>query len=135
MISSVMKDRLSDRAAIARIIREEQAIPWYADDPPHEFRGVSPEDTSFEMARNCDLYLLIIFPQYGTQVSADDSRSVTHQEFAAARAENPQKVEVFIAVFQAEAAQRSDAPPPDQFGSRADALLQALQLRRSDLAP
>jgi hypothetical protein len=42
MIGSVMKDRVSDRAAIARIIREEQAIPWHADDPPHEFRGVSP---------------------------------------------------------------------------------------------
>src|SRR5262249_24114458 len=70
------------------------------------FRNTSGETVSFRMAEHCDLYLLIIFPRYGTQVFPDDPRSVTHQEFAHAREVNPYKVDVFIA---AEAESSPDA--------------------------
>ena len=107
MISSVMKDRRAERAAVARVIAEMQYIPWYADDPPHEFRGVSGEELSFRMAEQCDLYLLIIFPRYGSVLFPDDPRSVTHQEFEHARGQNRYKVEVFVA---AEARDHPESP-------------------------
>lgn len=97
MISSIMRGVEAERAAVAHVIEEERAVPWYADSPPYEFRGVSPETLSFRMAQDCDLYLLIIFPRYGSLVNPDDTRSVTHQEFDRARQANPYKVEVFIA--------------------------------------
>jgi hypothetical protein len=40
----------------------------------------------------------------------DDSRAVTRQDFAAARAENPQKVEAFIAVQAFAVAEEGKAP-------------------------
>ena len=107
MISSVMRDREADRETIARVIEELGDIPWYADNPPHEFSNISGETLSFRMAEDCDLYLLIIFPRYGT-VFDGDPRSVTHQEFDRARQVNPYKVEVFIAA-EAKANPESDA--------------------------
>jgi hypothetical protein len=91
---------------LATLISDAGLTPWYAEDPPDAFRGVSSETVSFEMAARCDLYLLIIFSRYGSQVYPDDSRAVTHLEFERARTV-PRRVRVFIAQ---EALEHADSP-------------------------
>lgn len=112
MISSAMKDLGTERDAIARVITDAWLTPWYAENPPEEFRGVTGETLSFEMASHCDLYLLVIFARYGSRVFAGDSRSVTHQEYVKAREDNPRKVRVFIA---ADALEHADTPDLQAF--------------------
>ena len=104
MISSAMRGYGVERAALAQVIKEVGLTPWYAEEPPAEFAGVSGETLSFEMAARCDLYLLIIFPRYGSQVYPDDTRAVTHLEFEQARIV-PRRVRAFIAQ---EALERAD---------------------------
>ena len=109
MISSAMRGYGVERAALAQVIRELGLTPWYAEEPPAEFAGVSGETLSFEMAARCDLYLLIIFPRYGSQVYADDTRAVTHLEFERALIV-PRRVRAFIAQ---EAWERADSEEAD----------------------
>jgi len=96
MISSAMRGYRTERLTLAALIVNAGLVPWYAENPPDEFRGVSSETVSFEMAARCDLYLLIIFSRYGSQVLPADTRAVTELEFERARS-RPRRVRVFVA--------------------------------------
>jgi HEAT repeat protein len=107
MISSVMEGFKAERAALAAVITGAGLIPWWAEDAPNEFRELSAAELSFAMARQCDLYLLVIFPRYGSQALSASRLSVTHEEFRQARAAHPRAVRAFLL---ADAITQADMP-------------------------
>lgn len=114
MVSSTMRDLPRERVVAERVITGARLTPWYAERPPAELTG-SPYELSREMARTCDLYLLIVGSRYGSHpdgMPADDPRSVTHLEFDIARAANPRKVRVFL---PDDIERLSDPEHPDEY--------------------
>lgn len=95
MVSSTVKDLAGERDAI---------LSLYSDDSIFEIVGAEPyidESTAsssvlktIDLARNCDLYILILGQKYGFELS--DGRSATELEFDEAVHQDPTKVLVFL---------------------------------------
>lgn len=94
MISSTIKDLLSDRDAIQKAFTN---IPFCtivgADPVKSAVVGRSPYIATIEMAERCDLYILILGGKYGFKLK--DGRSATEVEFDAAYSRDPTKILVF----------------------------------------
>ncbi|HSK79624.1 MAG TPA: DUF4062 domain-containing protein, partial [Thermoanaerobaculia bacterium] len=94
MVSSTTQDLTSERDAAAAAVASFGFEVLRAE----VLGGVaaSPRSVCIEMARNCDIFLLLIGRRYGFVLS-DEDVSVTEMEFRTAAKENPNKILVYVA--------------------------------------
>ena len=105
MISSTVDDLLAERDAINDL---------YKNDPLFEIIGATPFINSssasssaiktLDLAKECDLYILIMGSKYGYKL--DNGKSATEVEFDAAYHQDPTKVLVFLKKGDAEEDQK-----------------------------
>lgn len=92
MISSTVDDLIEEREVTERAIRELQLTGFRAEtfgSVPHP-----PKVVCEFLAQQCDIFVLIIGKRYGHIMS--DGISVVEFEYRVARAQNPQKILVYI---------------------------------------
>lgn len=97
MVSSVVRNLEGERDAILRLFQPEK-FPFV------ELTGCNPYDTAslpessgnatVKLARDCDLYILILGKDYGMET--DEGKSATEVEYDAAIKADPTKVLVFL---------------------------------------
>jgi len=92
MISSTMKDLGPERESVDRAIQDFHFERFRAE--ALGARSRSPRKICDEMAKKCDLFILVIGEKYGSIIK-DLGISVTHREYNVARADNPQKIVVY----------------------------------------
>src|SRR5579872_5072785 len=98
MLSSTMSDLKAERQVAHDAVVEAGAQPWWAEEPPSLFAG-QPRDFCKQMAEQCDLFLLILGPNYGFTPEGqpgDAGQSITQMEFQWARAESKRKIRIFV---------------------------------------
>lgn len=94
MISSAIKDLLADRDAVVKVLGSIQYVKPIGAKPikgPSHTRN--PYFVTVEMAKNCDLYILLLGRRYGDEMV--DGMSPTEIEFQAAYKSDPTKILVF----------------------------------------
>lgn len=94
MISSTVKDLIAERDALNKTFSQIPFINLVGANPLN-IAAVSRNSNlaTIEMAKNCDLYILILGTKFGYELN--DGRSATEIEFDAAFKEDPTKVLVF----------------------------------------
>lgn len=100
MISSTIKDLLADRDAVVKVLGSIQYVKPIGAKPikgPSHTRN--PYFVTVEMAKNCDLYILLLGRRYGDEMV--DGMSPTEIEFQAAYKSDPTKhhVELKYKIF------------------------------------
>ncbi len=99
MISSTIEDLRPEREAVDQAIQDFHFERFRAE--ALGARSRSPKEICDQMAKECDLFILILGEKYGFIIN-DLHISVTHREYNVARADNPQK----ILVYEKQAANR-----------------------------
>jgi hypothetical protein len=92
MISSTVEDLGPEREVADRAIRKLNLTRWRSEtfgSVPHP-----PKVVCEFLAQQCDIFLLIIGERYGHTMS--DGKSVVEFEYRTARAQNPQKILVYV---------------------------------------
>lgn len=92
MISSTIEDLGPEREAVDQAIQNFHFVRFRAE--ALGARSRSPREFCDEMAKKCDLFILILGEKYGFIIN-DLGISVTHREYNVARADNPQKMLVY----------------------------------------
>lgn len=93
MISSTIDDLGPEREAVDRVINEFEFERFRSESLPSISRA--PREVCEDMARDCDLQILLIGERYGW-VIPDLGMSVTEREYDVARASDSTKVLVFV---------------------------------------
>jgi HEAT repeat protein len=93
MISSTTEDLVKEREIVDRAIKSFKFERYRAESMGSISR--SPREVCEQMARDCDLLVLITGERYGW-IIPDLGVSVTHREFEVARLENPKKILVYV---------------------------------------
>ncbi|EHR79819.1 hypothetical protein OCC_02089 [Thermococcus litoralis DSM 5473] len=95
MISSTIIDLKDDRKAILDVLRKYPFVhPIGAFPILYPVPGVTPEIGTIQMARDCDLFILILGGRYG--YVTPHNKSATEIEFEAAYFSDPTKILVFV---------------------------------------
>lgn len=92
MISSTIEDLAQERAAVDSAIRDFRFERFRSESMGSLSR--SPEQVCDEMAKECDLFILIVGEKYGW-IIPHLSISVTEREFQVAKNDNPGKILVY----------------------------------------
>lgn len=94
MVSSTMKDLQGERDAILTVFEHNEYVRLIGAAPyANTSRTFSSAFNTLEMAKTCDLYLLILGNQFGSV--RRDGRSATEAEYDAAYHDDPTKILVF----------------------------------------
>lgn len=94
MISSVINGLEAERHAIKECLNDIQFVKLIGASPYNNTaRSASSAYATIEMARTCDLYILILSEKYGTEILG--CQSATEAEFNAAFKDDPTKIMVF----------------------------------------
>jgi ABC-type nitrate/sulfonate/bicarbonate transport system permease component len=93
MISSTIKDLEPERTVVAKAIADFRFERFRSESMGALSR--SPETVCDEMARECDIYILIVGASYGW-VIPHSNISVTEREYDVARASDPEKILVYV---------------------------------------
>lgn len=105
MISSTVTDLYSERDAVKKSFEENPFVNLIGADPLNETAMASnPRILTGNMAKDCDLYILILGNKFGFDIGS--GKSATEIEFDAAIRDDPTK----ILVFQ----KQIDEPPEEQ---------------------
>lgn len=95
MVSSKVVGLEAERDAIAHVFKDNRMIELIGANPfADESRASSSAVETIKMARECDLYILIIGSQYGMELP--NGKSATEVEFDAAFRQDPTKILVFL---------------------------------------
>ena len=97
MISSTVKDLEPERDAVDRAIRDFRFQSFRTESIGSISR--SPVDVCENLARECDLYVIVIGERYGWVIPRL-GKSVTEREFEIARTDNPHKILVYEKMVQ-----------------------------------
>jgi hypothetical protein len=93
MISSTIKDLEQERDAADRAIRRLRLTRFRAE--TYGSRPHSPLRTCASMAKGCNIFILIIGERYGSIIESGGI-SVVEFEYNVARAQNPEKILVYV---------------------------------------
>lgn len=94
MVSSTVKDLLDERDAIMKTFKEISFVKLVGAEPLNDTPiAGNPRVVTTEMARTCDLYILILGNRFGEDVG--NGKSATEVEFDAAMRDDPTKILVF----------------------------------------
>lgn len=94
MLSSTVKGLEEERKAVKSVFKNIGFIELIGVDPVNEFSyGISSRIKTVEIARDCDLYLLILGKEFGLELP--NGRSATEIEFDEAMKDDPTKILVF----------------------------------------
>lgn len=94
MISSTVKDLIGERDAIKKAFDEISFVDLIGADPLNETAYSSNSRTiTTKLARDCDLYILILGNRFGIDVG--NGKSATEVEFDSAFRDDPTKVLIF----------------------------------------
>lgn len=95
MISSTVKDLLGEREAIANVFERMEFLNLLGTTPYLDSSApFSSAYKTIEMAKECDLYILILGEEFGFELK--DGRSATEAEFDSAYHDDPTKILVFL---------------------------------------
>lgn len=106
MISSTIEDLKRERDAIDGAIRHFRLQRFRSEMLGSLAR--SPREVCEELARDCDLYVLIVGRRYGW-IIPDLNVSVTEREYTAARDQDPSKILVYVSEIKGVREPRADA--------------------------
>lgn len=101
MVSSTVEDLLGERDAIVNAFKSINIVELVGADP-FNIKGFSqhPRGVTREMAKDCDLYILILGHKFGMDIG--NGKSATEIEFDAAFRDDPTKILVFQKEFEEE---------------------------------
>ena len=109
MVSSTIKDMLSDRKAVIDAFSELPFVQIIGAEPiKNRTYSSSPYLATIDMAKNCDFFILLLGYRYGYEIRS--GKSATEVEFDAAYEDNPTK----ILIFQKEYPEKQIEPEPEQ---------------------
>lgn len=95
MISSTVTDLLGERECIAELFSKTDFVDVIGAAPyTNTSISSSSAHNTIRMAKECDLFILILGNEYGFQLA--DGRSATQVEFDAAYHDDPTKILVFL---------------------------------------
>ncbi|POY36442.1 hypothetical protein C3K47_11915 [Solitalea longa] len=95
MISSVGRGLAAERDAIKELFSKNDLIELQGVDPVNDLSFSSSSSLkTIEIAKNCDLYILILSKDFGSKLP--DGKSATEVEFDAAFRDDPTKILVFL---------------------------------------
>ena len=95
MVSSTVKDLEGERDAILSLYSNDSMFKIVGTEPYiDESNASSSMLKTIDLARNCDLFILVLGQKYGFELS--DGRSATELEFDEAVYQDPTKVLVFL---------------------------------------